>query len=188
MPAVGLPILSYVDDWTTPSGLSNISFGAGANPDALPAFTPLLKNDASTAETVATRAHTSRTSSPIFDPGNATTLDFQPSPDPDPTDPTRGTARTALITPEDETDTLTVPSRVGTTISGAAPGRPKPAHCGRSSRINPGNLDGSVQLRPGHRRLRRSISHHRHRAIHGSQLLRHGNSSHHHQAVPGEKV
>ena len=136
MPAVGLPILSYADDWTTPSGLSNISFGAGANSDALPAFTPLLKNDASTAEVAAARAHTSRTSSPIFDPGNATTLDFQPSPDPDPPNPTRGTARTALTTPADETDTLTVPSRVGTTISGAAPGRPnRPIAAGRHESI-----------------------------------------------------
>ena len=136
MPAVGLPILSYADDWTTPSGLSNISFGAGANPGALSAFTPLLKNDASTPEVAAARAHTSRTSSPIFDPGNATTLDFQPSPDPDPPNPTRGTARTALTTPADETDTLTVPSRVGTTISGAAPGRPnRPIAAGRHESI-----------------------------------------------------
>ena len=136
MPAVGLPILSYADDWTTPSGLSNTSFGAGANPDALPAFTPLLKNDASTPEVAAARSHTSRTSSPIFDPGNATTLDFQPSPDPDPPNPTRGTARTALTTPADGTDTLTVPSRVGATISGAAPGRPnRPIAAGRHESI-----------------------------------------------------
>ena len=136
MPAVGLPILSYADDWTTPSGLSNISFGAGANPGALPAFTPLLKSDASTPEVAAARSHTSRTSSPIFDPGNATTLDFQPSPDPDPPNPTRGTARTALTTPADGTDTLTVPSRVGATISGAAPGRPnRPIGAGRHESI-----------------------------------------------------
>ena len=62
--------------------------------------------------------------------------DFQPSPDPDPPEPTRGTARTSLITPEDETDTLTVPSRVGATISGAAPGRPnRPIAAGRHESI-----------------------------------------------------
>ena len=136
MPAIRLPSLSYPDGRTTPRGLPNISFGAGANPDAPQDFILLLKNDASAGKAVAARAYTSRISSPIFDPGKATTLDFWPGSDPDPPESTWATARTTLTAPADETDTLTVPSRVGTTISGAPPGRPnRPIAAGRHESI-----------------------------------------------------
>ena len=136
MPASGIPSLSYAYSRTGFSGLSNISYGAGANPDAPPAFILLLKNDAITDEAVAPRAYISGISSPIFGPGPATTIDFRQSPDPDPPDPTLGTTRTALTAPADETDTLTAPSRVRTTISGAPPGRPnRPIAAGRQDSI-----------------------------------------------------
>ena len=138
MPDSGLPSLSYAYSRTGFSGLSNISFGTGAYPDAPPAFILLSKNDASTDEVVTNYANTPGIGSPILDPGNAPTLDFRPSPDPDPDppDPTLGTARTALTTLADETDTLTVPSRVGTTIGGTPPGRPnRPIAAGRHESI-----------------------------------------------------
>ena len=136
MPAFGLPSVSYAESRTTPSDLSDISFGADANPDAPPAFILLLKNDAFSDEAVAPRAYISGISSPIFGPGQATTIDFRQSPDPDPPDPTLGTTRTALTAPADETDTLTAPSRVRTTISGAPPGRPnRPIAAGRQDSI-----------------------------------------------------
>ena len=188
MPAVRLPSLSYADGRTTPRGLSNISFGAGANPDAPQAFILLLKNDASTDEAVAARAYISGISSPIFGPGKGTTLDFRPGSDPDPPDSTWATPRTALTAPADETDTFTVPSRVGTTISGAPPGSSEPAHCGRPPRINLSDLDGSVQPRPGHHRLRRPISHHRHGRIHRGQLRSHDDASHHHRTGSGKTL
>ena len=136
MPAIRLPSLSYPDGRTTPRGLPNISFGAGANPHAPQAFILLFKNGASTDEAVAAHAYTSRISSPIFDPGQGTTLDFRPGSDPDPPDPTFGKGRTTLTAPADETDTLTAPSRVRTTISGAPPGRPnRPIAAGRQDSI-----------------------------------------------------
>ena len=136
MPASGIPSLSYAYSRTGFSGLSNISYGAGANPDAPPAFILLLKNDAITDEAVAARAYTSGISSPIFVPGKGTALDFRPSPDPDPPDPTWETVRPSLTAPADETDTVTLPSRVGTTISGAPPGPPnRPIAAGRHESI-----------------------------------------------------
>ena len=138
MPDSGLPSLSYAYSRTGFSGLSNISFGTGAYPDAPPAFILLSKNDASTDEVVTNYANTPGIGSPILDPGNAPTLDFRssPDPDPDPPDPTLGTARTALTTLADQTDTLTVPSRVGTTIGGTPPGRPnRPIAAGRHESI-----------------------------------------------------
>ena len=136
MPAFGLPSVSYAESRTTPSDLSDISFGADANPHAPQAFILLFKNGASTDEAVAAHAYTSRISSPIFDPGQGTTLDFRPGSDPDPPDPTFGKGRTTLTAPADETDTLTAPSRVRTTISGAPPGRPnRPIAAGRQDSI-----------------------------------------------------
>ena len=136
MPASGIPSLSYAYSRTGLSGLSNISFGAGANPDAPPAFILLLKNDAFSDEAVVPRAYISGISSPIFGPDQATTIDFRQSPDSAPPHSTWATSWPSLTTPADETDTFTVPSRVGTTISGAPPGRPnRPIAAGRHESI-----------------------------------------------------
>ena len=134
LPNSEFPSLSYAYRWDGFRGLSNFSFGASANPATPPAFMPLLKKGATHDETVTTRAYTSRISSSNFYSGKPTTSGFRAGSDPP--GPAWATAKTALTSSADETGTLEWPSRVGTTINGAPPGRPnRPIAAGRHESI-----------------------------------------------------
>ena len=113
--------------------MHHISSGTSTNPAAPQAFIPLSEKDPSTDDA---RAYTSRISYPIFGPGKGTILDFWPGSDSDPPHSTWAMYWPSLTTPADETGTFTVPARVGTTISGAPPGRPnRPIAAGRQDSI-----------------------------------------------------